>query len=124
MMSVFVQATKNTINNTFKDKLKSIKKPSTYTTLTKDKLCSKIKRLEQQLAATTKTGEGTKTPPQNGPKEWQHKNVGPSVKVDYKTWWWRPKHCGRKGLYVRHKPENHSKWVEAKKKHEGYSKKE
>ncbi len=75
MMSVYAQATKNSINNTVDNKLKSIKRPSTSTTLTKDKLRSKIKRLVQQLAETTKTGEGIKKSPQNGPEEWQHKNV-------------------------------------------------
>ncbi len=85
MMLVFAQATKNSINNTVKDKLESIKKPSTSTTSTKDNLFSEIKRLEQQLPTATKTGEVIKTPPKNGPEEWQHKNIGPSVKVNDKT---------------------------------------
>ncbi len=92
MMSSFAQATKNTINNTFEDKLKSIEKLSTSTTRTKNKLHSKIKSLEQQLTTAMKTGEGIKTPPKNGPEEWQQKNVRPSVNVDDKTWWWCSKH--------------------------------
>ncbi len=68
MMSVFTQATQTSINNTFEDKLKSIKKPSTSTSSTKDKLRSEIKKLEQQLATATKMGEGIKTTPKNGPK--------------------------------------------------------
>ncbi len=109
MMSADAQATQNSINNTVNDKLKSFEQPAASTTLTEDKLRNEIKKLQQQLAETKKPGEGTKTPPQTGPMEWQHKKIGPSVKVEDKTWWWCPKHCGGKGLYVKHKPENHDK---------------
>ena len=31
------------------------------------------------------------------------------------TWWWCSKHRDGKGMYVRHKPENHVKWLKMKK---------
>ena len=48
------------------------------------------------------------------PPEWQMTKKGEKIQHDGKTWWWCPNHNEGKGLYVRHKPENHEKWVESK----------
>ena len=47
-------------------------------------------------------------------EEWQTEKKGDSVQHNGKTWWWCPQHHEGKGLYVRHKPENHDKWLASK----------
>ena len=94
---------------------------STKATSTEDKLKSEIKKLQQKLEEATKTGGIETKKKSTALKEWQLKNVGPSTKVNGRTWWWWPRHNDGKGLYVRHKPENHEKWEEAKKKGERFT---
>ena len=47
-------------------------------------------------------------------EEWQMEKKGETVQHNGKTWWWCPQHNDGKGLYVRHKPENHDKWLKSK----------
>lgn len=47
-------------------------------------------------------------------EEWQTEKKGDSIQHNGKTWWWCPQHRDGKGLYVRHKPENHDKWLASK----------
>ena len=46
--------------------------------------------------------------------EWQITKKGDKIQQDGKTWGWCPNHNNGKGMYVRHKPENHEKWVATK----------
>ena len=48
------------------------------------------------------------------PPEWQITKRRKKIQHDGKTWWWCPNHNDGKGLYVRHKPENHEKWAASK----------
>ena len=45
--------------------------------------------------------------------DWQITKTTDMIMKDDKPWWWCPNHNKGKGLYVRHKPENHSKWQES-----------
>ena len=42
--------------------------------------------------------------------DWQITKTTDKIMKDDKPWWWCPNHNKGQGLYVRHKPENHSKW--------------
>ena len=55
-------------------------------------------------------GGGGNNNTNRGPWEWQMKKKGDKIVVDQKTWWWCPDHNKGKGMYVRHKPENHAAW--------------
>ena len=59
------------------------------------------------------TGGGANSKPKY--QEWQTKKEGDSIQHDGKTWWWCSQHREGQGLYVRHKPENHDKWLAMKK---------
>jgi hypothetical protein len=48
------------------------------------------------------------------PPEWQTTKKGDTTQMYDKTWWWCPNHNDGKGMYVRHKPENHAAWKAAK----------
>ena len=52
--------------------------------------------------------------------EWQTTKKGDKMERNGRPWWWCPNHNEGKGLYVRHKPANHSAWVAAQGKG-GYS---
>ena len=45
--------------------------------------------------------------------DWQITKTTDKIMKDDKPWWWCPNHNKGKGLYVRHKPENHAKWQES-----------
>ena len=47
-------------------------------------------------------------------EDWQTEKKGESIQREGRTWWWCPQHNEGKGLYVRHKPENHGKWLASK----------
>ena len=83
------------------------------------------KLMNQLMQNCMKTDQGNSQPqPQPNPtttgtkkprwEEWQTKKVGESIQHNGKTWWWCPHHSKGKGLYVRHRPENHQKWLNGK----------
>ena len=45
--------------------------------------------------------------------DWQITKTTDKIMKDDKPWWWCPNHNKGQGLYVRHKPENHTKWQES-----------
>ena len=113
-------AAEESINNAIATKFKDMAQApasSTAGSATESKLRVEIKKLTKQLAeAKSKGTEGTTKPKgQLGPYEWQSKKMGDTMQRNGVNWWWCPHHRGGEGLYVQHKPENHSKWEETKK---------
>ena len=50
----------------------------------------------------------------NSYEEWQLMKVGDTKIINDKTWRWCPQHNKGKGLYVRHPPGDHAKWLRSK----------
>ena len=79
-------------------------------------LTTKISELEKKLDSK-KTGGGGGNGNQDRSSNYDKvatwrfkKNLGDHVEnKDGKEWWWCPQHNDKKGLYVRHKPEDHGK---------------
>lgn len=74
---------------------------------------SVMKSQGQQGTTTINSGGGGNNKPKY--EEWQTQKQGDSIQQKGKTWWWCPQHRDGQGLYVRHKPENHDKWLAMKK---------
>ena len=85
--------------------------------------------MNQLMQGVLKTNLNLNQPPGNGgnlqpsggggggngrSNPWQKEKKGDSIQMYGKTWWWCPQHNQGKGMYVRHKPENHDKWLAAK----------
>ena len=87
-------------------------------------LATQVKSLEQKLASHSNGGRGAGNgnPNKNGKgfqiPEWRKtKSLGDEVQKDGKDWHWCPhQHNNGKGMYVNHKPEDHTHWQERQKK--------
>ena len=78
-------------------------------------LATQVKTLEEKLASNKKTGSndnGTSSTKKKNIEEWRlTKSQGDSVKKNGTQWYWCPhQHNGGKGMYVTHKPEEHTVW--------------
>ena len=60
-------------------------------------------------------GGGNSSASRNTYEEWQLTKTGDTKQVNGKTWWWCPNHNDGKGLYVRHPPKDHDRWLHSKK---------
>ena len=87
-------------------------------------LATQIQTLEKKLtskstALATSSGGNNKGNGKLGFPEWRTKKGKDKVERDGKTWWWCPHHKREgyfDGLYMPHKPCDHDKWAENKKK--------
>jgi len=50
----------------------------------------------------------------NSYEDWQLTKSTDMIQMNGKTWWWCPQHNDGKGLYVRHPPGDHAKWLNSK----------
>ena len=79
-------------------------------------LATQVKDLEQKLASRNGGGNNNTQTAQKriSIAEWRlKKTLGDKVDKDGNTWYWCPhQHNDGKGMYVTHKPEDHTKWKE------------
>ena len=83
-------------------------------------LLTSMKAATVQKTNVFTPGKPTSTAPsapsitRNSYEEWQLPKVGDTKIMNGKTWWWCPQHNEGKGLYVRHPPGDHAKWLHSK----------
>ena len=85
-----------------------------------DALLREIRDLKMEISSFKKDGGGGggggKRDNKSQHPQWQTTKRGDKITHDNLTWWWCPQHRQGNGCYVRHKPSDHSKWVESKKR--------